>query len=121
MSQAEIGSYLFIINDSAYGNERTYNALRLALNMSKREDCEVRIFLMGDSVICAIAGQQTPNGYYNLERMVKSLVKRGQVAYCGTCVETRGIQTGMLVEGVLPGSMDMLGDWTLAADHVLVF
>ncbi|MDO9347847.1 MAG: hypothetical protein Q7T47_01065 [Anaerolineales bacterium] len=27
--------YLFIINDAPYGNERPYNALRLALNLVK--------------------------------------------------------------------------------------
>jgi len=25
------------------------------------------------------------------------------------------------VEGVVKGGMDLLGEWTLAADHVLVF
>jgi sulfur relay (sulfurtransferase) complex TusBCD TusD component (DsrE family) len=29
----------------------------------KREGEEVRIFLLADSVGCAFAGQQTPNGY----------------------------------------------------------
>lgn len=28
-------TYLFIINDAPYGNERPYNALRLALNLVK--------------------------------------------------------------------------------------
>jgi len=27
----------------------------------------------------------------------------------------------MVDEGVQPGSMDLLGEWTLAADQVLVF
>jgi len=27
----------------------------------------------------------------------------------------------MLVEGVQKGSMELMGDWTLAADQVLVF
>jgi len=27
----------------------------------------------------------------------------------------------MTIAGVQPGSMDLLGDWTLAADQVLVF
>ena len=73
-------NYLFIINDSPYGNERPYNALRLALNLAKRADASVRVFLIGDGVNCAIAGQKTPEGYYNVERMLKSLAKRGEVA-----------------------------------------
>lgn len=71
---------LFIVNDSPYGNERPYNALRLALNLVKRPDVLVRIFLIGDAVLCARRGQKTPDGYYNVERMLKSLARRDLVA-----------------------------------------
>jgi uncharacterized protein involved in oxidation of intracellular sulfur len=80
MAESQTASYLFIVNDSPYGNERPYNALRLALNLVKRPDASVRVFLIGDGVNCAIAGQKTPEGYYNVERMLKSLAKRGEVA-----------------------------------------
>jgi uncharacterized protein involved in oxidation of intracellular sulfur len=73
-------STLLIINDGPYGNERPFNALRLALNLVKRADTSVRIFLTGDGVACARRGQMTPDGYYNVERMVKSLARRGEVA-----------------------------------------
>jgi len=72
--------YLIVINDGPYGNERPYNALRLALNLVKRPEAKVQVFLVGDGVQCAIAGQETPQGYYNVERMVSSLAKRGEVA-----------------------------------------
>lgn len=36
-------------------------------------------------------------------------------------MEARGIGTEMLINGVQKGSMDLIGDWTLAADQVLVF
>lgn len=72
--------YLFIVNDAPYGSERPYNALRLALNLLKRDGVEVRVFLTGDGVSCARQGQKTPDGYYNLERMVKALSSRGKVA-----------------------------------------
>lgn len=72
--------FLFIINDAPYGNERPYNALRLALNLVKRPDVTVRVFMTGDGVLCARKGQKTPEGYYNVERMVKSLARRGLVA-----------------------------------------
>ncbi|HLB49235.1 MAG TPA: DsrE family protein [Anaerolineales bacterium] len=73
-------SYLIVINDGPYGSERAYNALRLAMNLVKRSGVAVRIFLIGDGVNCAIAGQKTPDGYYNVERMIKSLAHRGEVA-----------------------------------------
>ena len=71
---------LFIINDGPYGIERPFNALRLALNLVKRPDVTVRIFMTGDGVLGARKGQKTPDGYYNIERMIKSLARRGQVA-----------------------------------------
>lgn len=73
-------NFLVIINDSPYGNERPYNALRLALNLVKRPGVKVRVFLTGDGVVCAKQGQKTPDGYYNVERMIRSLARRGEVA-----------------------------------------
>jgi uncharacterized protein involved in oxidation of intracellular sulfur len=46
---------LFILNDPPYGSERSFNGLRLAGAMTRRGDAEVRIFLMGDAVGCAMA------------------------------------------------------------------
>ena len=53
---------LFIINDGPYGSERPYNALRLAINLAKREGMRLRVFLMDDGVQCAVAKQTTPDG-----------------------------------------------------------
>ena len=72
---------LFVLNDGPYGNERSYNALRLALNLVKRPEAAVRIFLIGDGVACAKGGQETPQGFYNVERMLRSLARRGEVAF----------------------------------------
>ena len=71
---------LFVINEVPYGNERPYNALRHAMNLAKREGIQIKVFLTADAVNCARKGQKTPDGYYNLERMVKSLAKRSKVA-----------------------------------------
>lgn len=71
---------LIIINDGPYGNERAYNALRLALNLVKRPEAAVRVFLTGDGVACAKKEQKTPNGFYNVERMLQPLARRGEVA-----------------------------------------
>lgn len=35
---------LMILNDPAYGTERSYNGLRLAGALTKRDDTEVRVF-----------------------------------------------------------------------------
>ncbi len=73
-------NYQLIVNDTPYGNERPYNALRLALNLVKRPEINVRVFLIGDGVNCAVCGQKTPDGFYNVERMLQSIARRGAVA-----------------------------------------
>jgi uncharacterized protein involved in oxidation of intracellular sulfur len=113
---------LFIINDPPYGTERAYNALRLAYSLVQREGEQVRVFLIGDAAACAKRGQQTPNGYYNLERMLSAIARRGgRVGVCGSCMDARGMTDEELVEGALRSSMDELTDWTLAADRVVTF
>lgn len=113
---------LLILNDAPYGIERSYNALRMARALAQREDVELRVFLMGDAVGCALAGQVTPNGYYNLERMVGSLTRRGVgVGCCGTCMDARGITEGALAEGVSRSSLDELAEWTVWAEKVVSF
>lgn len=113
---------LFILNDPPYGTERSYNGLRLAYALAKREGVEVRLFLMADAVGCATAGQRTPDGHYNLERMVLALVRRGAaVGLCGTCMDARGVTEERLVPGTHRSTLEELADWTLWADRVLVF
>lgn len=80
MSENTPTRYLFVINDGPYGNERPYNALRMAMNVAKREGTHVRVFLMGDGVQCAVKGQDTPQGYYNVERMLTAILRGGEVA-----------------------------------------
>jgi len=72
--------YLIIINDAPYGIERPYNGLRLGLILLKEAGVLVRIFLIGDGVFCGASGQKTPEGYYNVERMLKAIVRKGAVA-----------------------------------------
>jgi uncharacterized protein involved in oxidation of intracellular sulfur len=79
MTENNPTEYLLIINDGPYGNERPYNALRLAMNLVKREAAHVRVFLMGDGVQCAVKGQDTPQGYYNIERMFTAVLRGGEV------------------------------------------
>lgn len=113
---------LLILNDPPYGTERSYNGLRLAGALAKREGEEVRVFLMGDAAACAKRGQQTPNGYYNLERMLKAVtLKGGLVGVCGSCMDARGIGEAELAEACRRSTLEELTDWTLWAEKVLVF
>ncbi len=113
---------LFIINDPPYGTERAYNALRLAYSLIQRDGEQVRVFLIGDAAACAKRGQQTPNGYYNLERMLSAIARRGgRIGVCGSCMDARGMALEELVEGAHRSTMDELTDWTLAADRGLTF
>lgn len=113
---------LLILNDPPYGTERSYNGLRLAGALAKREGESVRVFLMGDAAGCAKSGQRTPDGCYNLERMLKAVVQRGgEVGVCGSCMDARGIAEDELAEGCRRSTLEGLADWTLQADKVLVF
>lgn len=114
---------LLILNDPPYGTERCYNGLRLANALAKADpEGQVSVFLMADAVLAAKAKQKTPDGYYNLERMLKRLMAaKGEVLLCGTCMDARGISEQELVEGPRRSTMDELAAATLAADKVLVF
>lgn len=114
---------LILINDAPYGSENAYNALRLAMQLGKEhEDAEVRIFLMADAVSCALANQNTPNGYYNIERMLKAvLAKGGKVKICGSCAEARGLKSAPLIEGAEISTMAELTNWVVNSDKVVTF
>jgi len=113
---------LIIINGAAYGQDTTYNAVRLAKSLSRRDEATTQVFLMGDGVTTAMAGQKTPDGYYKLDRMLLSITRQGgEVRSCSTCMDARGITDAMLIEGATRSTMDALADWTIAADKVLVF
>ena len=113
---------LFILNDPPYGTERSYNGLRLAGALAKREGEAVRVFLMGEGAACAKAGQKTPNGYYNLERMLLAVTQHGvSVGVCGSCMDARALTPDELVPGAHQSTLDELADWTQWADKVLVF
>ena len=77
---ASVCHLLFIINDGPYGSERPYNAFRLILETLKCTEAELRVFLLGDGVMCAKRGQTPPPGYYNVAHMVKGVAGRAQVA-----------------------------------------
>jgi len=76
---------------------------------------------MADAVSCAKSGQKVPQGFYNLELMLKSVLRAGEVLACGTCMDARGLADEELVEGARRSTMQELSEYTLNADKVLVF
>ena len=114
---------LVVVNDPPYGTERAYNAMRLALNLQRKEpELALRIFLVGDGASCAKKGQSVPSGYYHLEGMLRQIVKHGGVVgVCGTCMDARGIDDAELIEGTRRSSLDEWTEWSLWADQVLTF
>jgi len=114
---------LFIINDAPYGTEKAYNALRMAMTIQKEDEtAEIRVFLMADAATAALPSQNTPQGYYNIERMIRSVIsKGGKVKICGTCAESRGIKDLKLIEGAELSTMKELVQWTLESDKTLTF
>jgi len=112
--------YLFIVNDSPYGSQRTYNGLRLAVALSKKDSA--RIFLLGDGVTAAFRGLNPAHADYNPQEMLRQLVAQGvTIAVCHTCLEARGIGDDMLIAEAKRGPMDQLVSWTEEAEKVLTF
>ncbi|MFO7756850.1 MAG: DsrE family protein [Bacteroidales bacterium] len=114
---------LIIINDAPYGTEKAYNALRISMQLGRdHPETELRVFLMADAANCAIAGQTTPAGYYNTERMIKSVLKKGgKVKICGSCADARGLKNIPLIEGTEISTMSELAGWVADSDKVLTF
>ncbi len=113
---------LFILNDAPYGTERNYNGLRLAGALAKHEGEQVKVFLIGDAASCAKKGQKVPQGYYNVELMIRGVARHNaEVGVCGTCMDARGITETELAEGSKRSTLDELTNWTQWADKIITF
>jgi uncharacterized protein involved in oxidation of intracellular sulfur len=113
---------LVLLNDPPYGTERSWNGLRLAGSLARREGVDVRVFFFGDSVGCAVAHQKVPDGYYHLDKMVAAVLGHGgQVGLCGTCLDARGLGDATMVEGACRSTLEEATEWTLWADKVVSF
>lgn len=112
-----------IINGAPYGNEKVWNALRLAAaSISTSVGMSVNVFLLGDAVISAKKGQKPPKGYYNLEKMMRDLLGNdAKVAACGTCLNARAISKEDIIEGIEVGTMLKLAGWIKESSKVLSF
>ena len=119
-----MNKFLIIINDAPYGTEKAYNALRLAMTLQKehKDKIEIKIFLLADAVTCGLPNQKTPNGYYDIERMLKLVIRNGgEVKSCGGCSEARGIDKLEFIEGVQLSNMIEFAQWNIECDKILTF
>ena len=114
---------LIILNDAPYGTERSYNALRIAQSLIKHHHSEVTLFLMADAVACARRGHKPPTGYYNIELMLKAVLREtnNHLLLCGTCMDARGVTVEDLIEGAQRSDMETLSGAICDADKVLVY
>ena len=113
---------LFILNEAPYGNERSYNGLRLAGALSKADGEEVKLFLMGDAASCAKGGQKVAEGFYNIQIMLGRVLRnKAEVGVCGTCMDARAIADGELIDGTRRSTLAELTSWTQWADKVIIF
>jgi uncharacterized protein involved in oxidation of intracellular sulfur len=112
--------YLFILNDSPYCSQRTYNALQLVRALATG-NTKVAIFLLGDGVVSGLRRQSPSDASYNVQEMLRTLGQSVAIGACRTCLEARGIDDQSLVEGVQRRTLDDLRDWTEEAEKVLVF
>ena len=96
--------------------------LGVASTLAARTEVELRVFLIGDGVGCAVAGQRLADGYYHVDRMIRGLLNHeATVGCCGTCLDARGLAEEQLVEGAHRSTMEELADWIQRADRTLVF
>ncbi|HBO37826.1 MAG TPA: hypothetical protein DD638_04100 [Pasteurellaceae bacterium] len=114
---------LFILNESPYGTEKTFNALRLAVNLQEEynKTIELKLFFFSDSVLSGLAGQ-APNEGPNIQQVLEILVAQGaEVKLCTSCSKARGTIDRPLVQGVQLGTLDDVAAWTIWADKIVNF
>jgi uncharacterized protein involved in oxidation of intracellular sulfur len=83
---------------------------------------DISVFVMADAVLAAKGGQMTPEGSYNVERMLKRvLAAKGRVLLCDTCMDAQGIGETALMEGACRSTLDEPAAATIEANKALVF
>jgi len=122
--KASLETLTIILNGAPYGDEKVWNALRMAKALSVGADrMKINIFFLGDAVTTAKKGQKPPEGFYNLEKMLTELIDQGvQVVVCRTCINARGLTQEDLVEGARVGTTaGDLAQWVKESQKILSF
>jgi len=77
---------------------------------------------MADAVTGALVNQNTPQGYYNIEKMLKAILNKGRkVKLCGGCIDARGLAEMKYIDGYVCSSMAELTQWSVEANKVYTF
>ena len=115
---------LIIFNREPYDTtDVTWNGLRLAETLRKNNQ-EVRIFLMNDAVDMARDACKPPATYdQDLSQMLKDLIAKDvPVKVCGTCMARCGIHKNQpYFEGAEKSTMGELANWVVDSDRILTF
>ncbi len=114
-------SVLLVVNTAPYGSEGPYNAFRLADALALRGE-HVEVFLLGDAVGAARAGQDPRGAHASLEQMLAGLLEKGvDVSCCGTCCATRGLTEAQFVAHARVATIHDLAEATVRSDRVVSF
>lgn len=114
---------LFILNESPYGTEKTFNGLRLAINLQEEygQQVQIKLFCFSDAVLAGLVGQSPKEGN-NIQQLIEILTAQGaEVKLCTTCTNARAVSQLPLAQGVSLGTLDDVARWTLWADKVISF
>lgn len=113
---------LFVLNDAPAASERDYNALRLATSLAENHDHTVTVFLLGDGVLAAVAGQPVTEGARDIPWMLRRLASNGtRILACGSCMDQRGVTDASLIEEAARSTLTVLTALTVESDRVMVF
>ena len=110
---------LLVLSHPHHDTPDVHEGVKLGLRLVEDPAVELRVYLMGDSVWCAVrsapaAGDPGPS------RPLAALTERGiLVGACLPCLAERDIAMDQLLPGVHLTSTSELAEWTLWADKVL--
>ncbi|MFN3405675.1 MAG: DsrE/DsrF/TusD sulfur relay family protein [Cytophagaceae bacterium] len=111
---------LFVINESPYGGEKSYNGLRTAVQLLIEDNSTiVNVFLMGDGVACSLSDQKPTSTSYNISTIISEIINLGgNVKLCKSCFDARGFSNMKLVEGVKISNMSEYAQLIIKCDKI---
>lgn len=94
--------------------EKAWNAFRFAVT-AKKQNHEVKVFLMGEAVEC----EGLVHEKYNVDEQLKTFVElEGEILACGTCLKSRQLNES---EACPISTMIDCVDMVVWADKVVTF